>query len=77
MSPLGPKKPKKKPKPKKISFVNNEFGWLDAEQDLEIGSEIFVCVDEDMPIFDLLETGTYTLDTGYEIEVENGVITNV
>lgn len=74
MSPLGPKKPIKKPKPKKISFVNNDLGWLDAESELEIGSEIFVCIDEDKPAFDLLESGTYTLFTGEEIEVENGII---
>lgn len=77
MSPLGPKKPIKKPKPKKIKFVNDDLGWLDAESELEIGTEIYVCTNEETPEFDLLESGTYTLDTGYEIEVENGIIVNV
>ena len=77
MSPLGPVKPKKKPKPKKVSFVNNEFGWLDAENELEVGVEIFVCIEEETPVFDLLESGTYTLDTGIEITVIDGIIDEV
>lgn len=74
MSPLGPKKPIKKPKPKKVSFINDEYGWIDGNAELTTGTEIYVCINEEKPEFDLLESGIYTLSTGIELEVENGVI---
>ena len=76
-APLGPVKPIKKPKPKKISFVNNEFGWLDAEQDFELGSTLYVCTQDDPALYDIVESGTYTTATGLEVTIIDGIIDEI
>jgi len=75
--PLGPKRPIKKPSPKIIEFVNNDCAFVDAQDGFQIGSEIFVCTDEVTPTFELLQSDTYTLASGDELIVIDGVIDEV
>ena len=77
MSPAGPIKPIKKPKPKKISLVGGNFAWLDGEENLEAGVSLYVCIQEDPAIFDELESGTYTTLSNETIIVTEGVIDEV
>ncbi len=76
MATSGPKKPKK-PKSKPIKLVNNEFAWIDASEDFEVGVEIFVCTEEDTQNYELLDSETYTLESGVEFEVLNGLIVSI
>ena len=77
MAALGPVKPKKKPKPKKVAFINNEFGWIDAEENFEIGATLYVCTQEDPAIFDIVENGTYTTITGLDVTIIDGIIDEI
>ena len=74
---LGPVKPKKKPKPKKVAFINNEFGWIDAEENFEIGATLYVCTQEEPPLFDIVENGTYTTITGLDVTIIDGIIDEI
>lgn len=76
MAALNPIKPKKKPKPKKLKLANDEFCWYDGEETLTSGvTELFVCVDDETPSFELLDDGTYTLESGVTFDVFEGVYT--
>jgi hypothetical protein len=77
MTPLGPKKPKKKPKPRPVKFMGEDWGFLNENDILEVGTSIYVCTDEDKPDFDLLETGTYYLENGNELKTIDGVISEI
>lgn len=75
---LRPKKPIKKPKPTKINFINDEFGWIDAEDSFDVGTKLFTCTDENTPIFEEVEAGTYTLETGVEVVIgTDGIIDEI
>lgn len=74
---LGPVKPKKKPKPKKVTLFDEEgnevYGWLDCADTFAQGVEIFACVEEDMPIFDKAK-GTYTDTSGSTVTIIDGIV---
>lgn len=75
--PLGPKRPIKKPSPKIVEFVNNDCAFVDAQDGFQVGSEIFVCTEETTPIFEKLQSDTYTLSSGDNFVVINGVIDEI
>lgn len=77
MSPLGPKKPIKKPKPQVVEMIDGNFAFVDAEDGFGEGSEIFVCTQEEPAEYDLLESGTYNTAFGDEVVVEDGIIVSV
>jgi len=77
MSPLGPKRPKKKPAPKPVKFMGEDIAFINGSENLEIGVEIFVCTNEDAPEFDQLESGTYNLEEGGSIIVTDGFISAI
>jgi hypothetical protein len=74
---LGPVKPKKKPKPKKITLFDSEgnevYGWLDCADTFSQGVEIFACTEEDMPIFDKGK-GVYTDSSGSVVTIIDGIV---
>lgn len=70
-TPLGPPT-HKKPKPKEVRFVDDLFGYVSADEFLEAGTQIYAVNDEGE--FQLVETGTYILENGYELDIEDGVI---
>lgn len=74
---LGPVKPKKKPKPKKVTLFDSEgvevYAWLDCADTFTQGVEVFACVEEDMPIFDKAE-GSYTDESGNPVSIVNGIL---
>lgn len=75
---LRPKKPIKKPKPKKINFIDGNFGWIDAEDEFAVGTTLFTCTDEFIPVFDEVKPGTYTLETGESVVIgADGVIDEI
>lgn len=74
---LGPIKPRKKPKPKKITFEGDVYGWMDAADTFEVGREIYVCIQEEPALFDLVESGVYTTTTGLEVTVIDGIIDEI
>ncbi len=75
---LRPKKPIKKPKPKKINFINGNFGWIDAQDEFEVGTTLFTCTDENTPVFEEVQPGTYTLETGVPVVIgTDGVIDEI
>ena len=76
MSTAGPKKPKK-PKAKPIKLVNGDYAWIDAEATFSEGVEIFVCTQEDTHNYELLDDGTYTLDSGVSFDVIDGIIDTI
>ena len=50
--------------------------WYDGEETLTSGvTELFVCVDDETPSFELLDDGTYTLESGVTFDVFEGVYT--
>jgi hypothetical protein len=73
-APLGPKKPKKKPKPKSIEFINDDVAFIDGDFELVSGVEIYVCIDEDASDFAPLQSGSYTLENGVVITVTDGIV---
>lgn len=73
-APLGPRKPKKKPKPKQVNFINDEFGFIDGNAELVTSVEIYACIDEDASEFELVQSGTYTLENGGVVTVIDGII---
>lgn len=75
-SPLGPVRPRK-PKPKKQKLANNEFCWMDSEDTLAVGTELFVCIQEDPAVFDLLQSGVYTTEDGNDFTVSDGVVVSI
>jgi hypothetical protein len=76
-APLGPKRPRKKPKPKSISCTNGDYAFIDGDSSFSEGVEIFVCTDEDENKFESLESGTYFTATGIEFTVVDGVIDSI
>jgi hypothetical protein len=74
---LGPIKPRKKPKPKKISFQGDLYGWIDASEELEEGVELFTCTQDEPALFELVESGTYLTTTNLEVTVIDGIIDEV
>lgn len=72
--PLGPKRPIKKPRPMQYACTDGNFVFLDSSDLFQSGTEIYVCTDEVIPEFQLLESGNYTLETGEEFIVINGII---
>lgn len=75
--PLGPKRPIKKPLPQIVECTNNDCAFVDAQDGFQVGSEIFVCTDENIPTFDKLQSDTYTLSSGDNFVVINGVIDEI
>ena len=73
-APAGPRRPRKRPKPKQVNLNDGNFLFLSAEQDLEAGSEIFVCTNEEPAEYDHLETGAYTTESGVNFNVIDGII---
>lgn len=73
-APAGPRRPRKRPKPKQVNLNDGNFVFLSAEQDLIAGSEIFACTNEEPAGYDHLETGTYTTEAGVTFSVIDGVI---
>lgn len=76
-APLGPKRPRKKPKPKSISCTNDNYAFIDGDATFDIGVEIFVCTDEEENKFEPLESGTYFTANGFEFVVVDGVIDQI
>jgi hypothetical protein len=74
---IGPKRPRKKPKPKSISCANGDYAFIDGDSNFEVGVEIFVCTDEEENKFEPLESGTYFTDLGVEFEVVDGVVVEI
>lgn len=75
-TPIGPKRPIKKPLPQIIECMEG-IAIVDAEDNFFEGSQIFVCTDENLPIYELLESGTYTLTDGTSFIVVDGVIDEI
>jgi len=75
--PLGPKRPIKKPLPQIVECTNNDCAFVDAQDRFQVGSEIFVCTEETTPTFELLESGSYFLESGDEFIVIDGVIDEI
>lgn len=75
--PLGPKRPIKKPLPQIVECINNDCAFVDAQDGFQVGSEIFVCTEEITPVFELLESGEYSLESGDNFIVINGVIDEI
>lgn len=75
--PIGPKRPIKKPNPQIVECINNDCAFVDAQDGFQIGSEIFVCTEENTPTFELLESGEYTLLSGDNFIVIDGVIDEI
>jgi hypothetical protein len=73
----GPKRPKKKPKPKSIALAGGDYAFIDGDSAFEEGVEIFVCTNEETNEFELLETGNYSLLNGDSFEVVDGVVTTI
>jgi hypothetical protein len=69
--PLGPPT-HKKPKPKPIKFINDEYGYISCEDELIAGTELFA-VDIDGQ-FQPVQTGFYVLISGDPIEIVDGII---
>lgn len=69
--PLGPPTPKK-PKPKAVKFMGDLYGYIDSDADITGGTEIYA-VDANSE-FQLVETGTYQLESGPVIQIIEGVI---
>lgn len=76
-TPLGPKRPIKKPSPKIIECIDGNCAFVDAQDGFKVGSEIFVCTEETTPVFELLESGEYTLESGDNFSVVNGIIDEI
>ena len=76
MAAAGPKKPKK-PKSKPVKLVNGDYAWIDAEATFSEGVEIFVCTQENTHNYELLDDGTYTLDSGVSFDVIDGIIDTI
>lgn len=72
--PAGPKRPKRKPKPKSVALVGGDFAFINGDSEFEEGVEIYACTNEDESTFELLESETYTLINGGTFEVVDGVI---
>jgi hypothetical protein len=75
--PAGPKRPKKKPKPKSVALVSGDFAFINGDSTFEEGVEIFVCTVEETNEFELLESGNYSLLNGDAFEVVDGVVTTI
>lgn len=71
---LGPKRPLKRPTPKAIEMINNNVIFIDAADVIEQGTQVFVCSDEETPIFEMLESGSYTQADGNVITVVDGIV---
>ena len=71
---LGPKRPRKRPKPKAIEMTNNDVIFIDAADTIQSGTEVFVCTEEEAPIFELLESGSYTQADGNVITIVDGIV---
>lgn len=74
---IGPKRPRKKPKPKQVACANGNYLFINGDENFDIGVEVFVCTDEDENKFELLESGTYFTSEGVEFEVVNGIIDSI
>jgi hypothetical protein len=74
---IGPKRPRKKPKPKTIACANDDFAFINGDESFQVGVEIFVCTDEEENKFEPLESGTYFTDLGVEFEVVNGEVVEI
>lgn len=72
-APLGPKRPKKKPKPKQVD-CSGGYVFIDGNAELEEGVEIYVCTNEEESDFALLETGAYETINGILFNVTDGVL---
>lgn len=74
---LGPIKPIRKPKPKVIEMTGRNYAFLDATSNFQPGDEIFVCVQEEPAVYELLDSGNYTTAEGISIVVVDGVINEI
>jgi len=77
---LGPIKPRKKPKPKKVTLFDEDgievYGWIDSADSVAQNVEIFACIDEDIPLFGNGE-GVYTDQSGNTITIIDGIIDEI
>jgi hypothetical protein len=77
---LGPIKPRKKPKPKKVTLFDEDgievYGWLDCSDSVALNVEIFACIDEETPIFEKAG-GVYTDQSGNTITIIEGIIDEI
>lgn len=71
---LGPKRPLKRPSPKAIEMINKDVIFIDAADVIQQGTQVFVCAEEETPVFELLESGSYTQADGNVITVIDGII---
>lgn len=74
---IGPKRPRKKPKPKQVACSSGNYLFINGDETFDIGVEVFVCTDEDENKFELLESGIYFTSEGVEFEVVNGIIDSI
>lgn len=72
--PLGPKRPLKRPSPKAIEMINKDVIFIDAADVIQQGTQVFVCSDEEAPVFELLESGSYTQADGNVITIVDGIV---
>ena len=75
--PLGPKRPLHKPSPKIVECIDGNCAFVDAQDGFQVGSEIFVCTDENIPTFELLQSDTYTLESGDNFIVIDGILDEI
>tara|TARA_R110000868_G_scaffold23387_1_gene94402 strand:- start:3873 stop:4106 length:234 start_codon:yes stop_codon:yes gene_type:complete len=71
---IGPKRPLKRPTPKAIEMINNNVIFIDAADVIQQGTQVFVCSDEKTPVYELLESGSYTQADGNVITVVDGIV---
>jgi hypothetical protein len=71
-APLGPPTPKK-PKAKGLQFMDGLFAYISCEDAVTTNTEIFAWVESEND-YSPLESGTYTLLSGAEIVVVDGII---
>jgi hypothetical protein len=75
--PAGPKRPKKKPKPKSVALAGGDYAFINGDSAFEEGVEIYACTNEEESTFELLESGNYSLLNGDAFEVVDGVVTTI
>ena len=73
-SPLGPRRPIRRPKPAMYACTEGNFIFLDSSVSFEEGAEVFVCTEETIPEFALLESGDYSLENGGNFSIIDGIL---
>jgi hypothetical protein len=73
-APLGPRRPIRRPKPIEIECTNGNYIYQDATSNFQAGDEVFVCTEENIPEYALLETGSYSLENGGDFSIIDGIL---